>query len=252
MLLVESECTSDDYSRQRMWVCRCDCGNIVKLMTSKLTCNLTISCGCHAHTGKRLDRETIVKLFADGMPAADIARHLGCTYQGVYSYLVEAMVVKTGNKRLVAGRRINSFVLVRPSKPNWWLCKCDCGREFEHHAHHITRKNSCGCSSRSSYYSRQFNRSMSVWMRRANRYRAGAKRRGLEYTLTVEDVKGFLESPCYYCGKEPDRNLGHYVLPTDDPEFKKVWSATKISGIDRINNARGYQLLHGMQHSKTG
>ncbi len=52
------------------------------------------------------------------------------------------------------------------------------------------------------------------------RQRYGAKLRGLEHTLTIEDLAPLLVKPCHYCGKETPHNQ---------------WQS-----IDRANNDEGY------------
>lgn len=52
-----------------------------------------------------------------------------------------------------------------------------------------------------------------------NMYRGGARRRGYEFNLTLEDLKLFWHKPCYYCGTKID-----------------------FIGMDRIDNTKGYIL----------
>ena len=52
-------------------------------------------------------------------------------------------------------------------------------------------------------------------------YKASAKTRNLEFTLTKEDFKKFWDKPCYYCG------LDIFGI-----------------GLDRINNSVGYNLTN--------
>jgi len=52
---------------------------------------------------------------------------------------------------------------------------------------------------------------------RLSAYKAGAKRRNLEFTLTMEDFKKYWKKPCSYCGNE-----------------------IETIGLDRIDNSKGY------------
>lgn len=53
--------------------------------------------------------------------------------------------------------------------------------------------------------------------RRVSMYRRSAKKRGLEFSISIEDIKRFWQKPCFYC----------------DVEIKTI-------GLDRIENKLGY------------
>jgi hypothetical protein len=61
-------------------------------------------------------------------------------------------------------------------------------------------------------------------------YRYAARKRGLAFDLTEDDVNRIVLQDCYYCGSAPHRTY-HYA-PTN-AEFT-------YNGIDRIDNALGY------------
>lgn len=60
--LVVTECDSEKYTgtnRHKLWNCRCDCGNVVRVSTGNLKSGHTKSCGCLAlelRTGKNNNR----------------------------------------------------------------------------------------------------------------------------------------------------------------------------------------------------
>jgi 5-methylcytosine-specific restriction endonuclease McrA len=63
-------------------------------------------------------------------------------------------------------------------------------------------------------------------------YQKGAKKRGHEFALTVEQMEKLFRGNCYYCGRLPE-------------QIKKTHHRTHSSsyiynGIDRVDNSRGY------------
>ena len=95
-----------------VWKCQCDCGNIVKIPSSKLTSGHTQSCGC-------LAKETISNLFLTDLT--------GQTF-GHLTVLKRNCDIKSPNGGAV-----------------WW-CKCDCGQVVSIAAHNLKQGTiSCGC-----------------------------------------------------------------------------------------------------------
>jgi 5-methylcytosine-specific restriction endonuclease McrA len=56
-------------------------------------------------------------------------------------------------------------------------------------------------------------------------YKRHAKKKGVSWDLTDDQVKSIISKECYYCGAEPTPNY-----------------AGKINGIDAIDNNKGYTL----------
>lgn len=110
-----------------------------------------------------------------------------------------------------------------------WLCQCECGNEQAVRGSSLRGgwTKSCGClkSERPSLPNHEaaFNRVVA-----SARHQAG--KRGLEWSLTNEQVRTLHAQLCYYCGAEPSNvshRLGHgrgYVY----------------NGLDRLYNDRGY------------
>lgn len=96
-----------DGQKYRTWLCKCDCGNEKVVRTSYLTCGETKSCGC-LHS--------------------DVVKN---HYEGK----------KFGNLTVIkeSGRDNQGNVI--------YLCKCDCGNEFETSGAYLRRgySTSCGC-----------------------------------------------------------------------------------------------------------
>ncbi|WP_087223080.1 transcriptional regulator [Blautia sp. An249] len=98
--------------RYYVWLCQCECGNIIKVNTRRLTRGTVTDCGC---TEKKTAR--------NGSIAEDLT-----------------------------GRRFGKLVaLSRAQNQNGrtcWLCRCDCGREKIVAAHELKagKTKSCGCA----------------------------------------------------------------------------------------------------------
>jgi hypothetical protein len=63
-----------------------------------------------------------------------------------------------------------------------------------------------------------------------HQYQNGARRRHLEFSLTIDELKVLIAGNCYYCGAQPSR---HYQR---GPKSHSLL----VNGIDRMNNAIGY------------
>lgn len=104
-------------------------------------------------------------------------------------------------------------------------CKCLlCGKVWEVTCSTLCKKNFVGCQCyRGNVAVKQ------TWFRK---YKVGAKRRGLEFQISLEEFITLCESPCRYCGK-----IGHTTTTTGG-----VWSEWNHNGVDRIDPTCGYVL----------
>ena len=98
------------------------------------------------------------------------------------------------------------FFYRNASKPTGWEVHCKgCGRaarrksHFKHHEKNLERLKSPQA--------------------RFQQIRNGARQRDLDWELSFEDVEGFWDQPCHYCGDEID-----------------------TVGLDRVDNSQGYVL----------
>lgn len=107
-------------------------------------------------------------------------------------------------------------------------CRCDCGKvKFVPPSNLLNgHTKSCGCRLR--YYTEDEIISHGV-KRVFSTYKCSAKKRGLEFSLTKEVLKGLILSPCHYCGE-----LGTNKITQNKGE---VFIYT---GIDRVDNDLGY------------
>ena len=132
------------------------------------------------------------------------------------------------------GKRYGSLVVVRraPNKKGEgharWLCSCDCGTEKVILGSNLTRglSKSCGCG---AGYRLPKGQSMLNYL--YSRTEAGACRRKYAFDLTREEFAELISKPCVYCGAKP-----RYV------KQRTYRSGLKITGIDRIDNSKGYTV----------
>lgn len=67
-------------------------------------------------------------------------------------------------------------------------------------------------------------------------YKKGAKRKNLEFELTIEQFERLTKSNCFYCGVKPSNSMLNEVI-------KKRMNGDYIyNGIDRVDNTRGYVI----------
>lgn len=109
-----------------------------------------------------------------------------------------------------------------------YLCLCECGNEVIVQGSKLTHRQtkSCGCYHKDvmskSYGEAAFNRVIRSYKRNV--------KNGREFSLTNEEARELMLSPCYYCGQEPS-NKSKSEYDTGDFQY---------NGIDRIDNTKGY------------
>jgi len=107
-----------------------------------------------------------------------------------------------------------------------WVCMCDCGKEKTISGASLRNGNtrSCGCLLR-----RWPSHILPVTVHKFSTYQTGAKKKGREFTLTVDEFQELILQPCYYCGVEPS-NV--HVTSRGVESY--------YSGIDRVDSRGGY------------
>ena len=155
-----------NHNRESYWLCRCDCGNMTRVIHSSLTHSGTKSCGC-------LQRER----------RGEVATK---DFTGVRSGWLVA--VRPTGARDAAGNHL-------------WLCQCDCGNTKEVRGSKIKTGIvvSCGCARKN----RTALRDPAI---RADRLTRQARRRstqiGAEGAFTEEEVQALYRQQdgcCVYC-----------------------------------------------------
>lgn len=121
-------------------------------------------------------------------------------------------------------------------KEVFWLCRCECGvfksfSEYKLSARFRTPKvGSCGCAGR---FRRKNSQTEACVLKKIARMKTAAARRGLEWSLTNDEVRTLIFSPCAYCASQPDLTHKEYWKSDRDTKIR-------YGGIDRVDSSIGY------------
>lgn len=115
---------------------------------------------------------------------------------------------RTGQRmgRLVAVSFSRIRITSARRKKVYWNCICDCGNNAEVEASNfkVGHTLSCGCllldkaREKAEHSGAAFG---TLW----NDYRQKARKTGIKFLLTKEELKQLTSSDCYYCGEKPSR-----------------------------------------------
>ena len=140
----------------------------------------------------------------------------------------------------LVGTKINGIQIVNYSSLNrrrYFDCICFCGTKFSIRADALKEDGtqSCGCMKGDLISSK--NRlpdnlgSLNLVYRH---YKQNAKKRSLEYRLSIDDFKKLISGNCFYCGYEP--TLSKFVSSSPNRRDREL----VCNGIDRVNSEHGY------------
>ena len=125
-----------------------------------------------------------------------------------------------------------SFEFVK-NNSTYWKFKCDCGNYKILKSNKVLAKNSttksCGCK---KYKNEKSN--CPAFNKVFHSYYRGAKRRNLEFLLSIDEFKDITSKNCVYCGIEPSKIS------------KTKFSIYTYNGIDRKDNLIGYILENSL------
>lgn len=175
----------------RKWKCQCDCGSIVYIITGQLNYGQWNSCGCRGQSDLT-------------------GQHFGLL--------------------TVIQKEIHSDKIPRSrQKGRFWVCICYCGRiNSVAYCNLISgRTSSCGHHPGPRPERRV---PTSAFKKVVNQYKAGARKRHLEFALTEDDLLRLFSGTCFYCEALP--------ISTSRTQY----SSFRYNGIDRKDNSKGYTL----------
>lgn len=195
-VIGSTHCHTKSGYKYHAWICECQCGEEKLAKSSELTSGYYSNCG-------------------------------KCTYD------------LTGQKLGVL-TILNSF---NKDERVYWNYRCECG--YEYHARytqlmkrdtskcicHIVEKSKLGANLRKTIYSNADRTNASI-NKIYHTYVSGAKKRNLDFNLTIEEAVELFTNNCFYCGEEPSKISP--ATPTS-PEFY-------YNGIDRYDNEKGYYM----------
>lgn len=117
-----------------------------------------------------------------------------------------------------------------------WICKCDCGNTIKTLSTNLRRglTGACGkCRYKignqfGHYNLKTYDSAFAIFYRGI---KLSARNRGLEFSLSENDVKNLSKKNCYYCGCSP-----YQVIKVRNRfGFDYIYN-----GIDRVDNSKGY------------
>ena len=122
--------------------------------------------------------------------------------------------------------------LYRGLQRTHYKCKCECGKEkiVSWDNLHTGGVKSCGCLIGVFNKARKIPSEKVSFNKLFGSYQQGAKARGFNFELSVEDFKNLTKQDCYYCGCPPTNILC----------LRKGESGYTYNGIDRIDSKKGY------------
>lgn len=146
------------------------------------------------------------------------------------------------------GERYNRLVVLKRSQNSnygkvQWLCRCDCGKETIVGGGLLSSGNtkSCGCwkaengkiqgQKHKNKMLEFYPGNLSAILRMYGGYKIGAKKRGLDFDINIEEFKTITQKPCHYCGIDPSQK----ITTTHNKDVSYIHN-----GIDRKNNNFGY------------
>jgi 5-methylcytosine-specific restriction endonuclease McrA len=124
-----------------------------------------------------------------------------------------------------------------------FLFRCDCGnvKEIESNSIKQGKTKSCGCGIVKGNKLRSIPYRNSEQTRVFNNYITSSRKRNLKFSLSKEYFTMLTQMNCAYCGSKPSN--GRTVYEKKDPYL--------FSGIDRVDNSKGYVVGNVVACCKT-
>lgn len=179
--VLELDSSYHDDNRGAKWICRCDCGNIVTVLSGRLVSGQTQSCGClknntnrekdNINIGDSFNYWTVLKkdVAKRGRGSYYICQCKCGTKRSISAYtLKRGLSQSCGCKRSVpnkdlTGQKFGELTVIEQDLDYlgggiYWKCKCSCGNIKSYRALHLQKGNvkSCGCLSRKMSSERNF------------------------------------------------------------------------------------------------
>lgn len=191
-----------------------------------------------------ITKQQIKQCFRQKMKVKDIAAHYKCSKSLIYTLCKQFKIIIPGIN--LVGLKINKFTVIKKMgsrgisgrQEMHWLCKCDCGnlRELSTKILIGKKNKSCGCWKRQKEYREKHH----CWTgyegihgKRWQTIKDGAKRRGHEFNLSIQDAWKLYEKQKRKC-----------AISGVNIYFSETVStfSTATASLDRIDSSLGYTL----------
>ena len=181
------------------------CGRLTVTLPGKSRSRCSCLCGSYADV---LNRNL----------ALGLTKSCGCLGR------VRVGVETVGDYRVLERKRVK-----KDQTRTYWLVECCyCGRKKWSFAGNIAKGLSVRCPCRIRALAEK--NVASFWNAFVKTYQDGARSRGLEWALTIDQVYALAGQPCFYCGAPPSPRKSHW----------RSYCTVDVSGLDRKNNDFGY------------
>lgn len=157
------------------------------------------------------------------------------------------------SKRLkeVGGQRFGKLTALYPycvyggsQRKIGWVCLCECGTTCNIVSQNLRQgtTTSCGCYHKSicGENSRRLPKGISGSNMLFSSYRARAKEKSQDFSLSVERFREITSTGCHYCGKQPSQIIKPSPKTSRYTEDGSIHGQYVFNGIDRVDNSRGY------------
>jgi len=135
-----------------------------------------------------------------------------------------------GRAKDETGNRFGKLVVLKHVKTDYrgwhWLCQCDCGNQTVVVGGELRRGTTYGCGCNRIIYPKGEAASRETF----SLYKKNAKKRGIDWQLTLNEFLELTQGTCHYCGAKP----------TNEYIGTRLNGSYIYNGIDRKNNDLGY------------
>ena len=147
----------------------------------------------------------------------------------------------------LVGRRFIRLVVLEEAEKKarqthrMWKCQCDCGNITIVSQTHLLSGHTTSCGCLRVDHTAVPDAGLRSLMQR---YKNGASKRGIEWTLTKEQFKTLTSSPCYYTGRLPRKEHRCFGVLWREARNRppREGGVYVFNGIDRLDSTKGYTV----------
>jgi hypothetical protein len=262
LIVLEKAERPQGYTNKSLyWLCQCDCGKQKIVSSSALHSGHVKSCGCLNHkfpdlTGRTFNRWTVIKETEDVHERKTGAKYFLCKCDCGTEKVVNGNSLIRGRSKScgclqkeithdllvkdLTGKRFSRLEVIELDyiKENraYWKCKCDCGtiKTIASSTLQSGFTKSCGCLAKETIGNlRRIDYGEAAFNAVYGRYKARAKTKNVDFSLSKIDFLNITQSKCFYCNCEPNQIYRGEAVRNGEYVY---------NGIDRIDSTKGYTL----------